>query len=76
MEDVTQELAALAATLYGSKADLGFVTRMTGKTEEADEIRTLLKTQFGLVQDPMTETWMQLLPGRLKMTDLNGETDG
>jgi hypothetical protein len=76
-EDIQQELMTLATTLYGTDADLNFVTRMTGKEEHTEEMRALLRNECGLVQEPITGVWIQLLPGPAKLHDLNkGESDG
>ena len=73
-EDFTQELFTIATNLYGTTADLGFVTR--GAKQHADEIRALLRTECGLVQDPITGMWMRLMVGHIKMEDLKGDSNG
>ena len=78
-EDISAELYTLATNLYGTTADLGFVTRHADKEQHADEIRTLLRQQCGLVQDPVSGVWMQLLPGPARFENVTSNleaTDG
>lgn len=65
-----QLLYTVASKLYGSTADLNFVTKMVGQTGHEEDIRKLLRSQYGLVQDPISGTWMQLMSGPLRDKDL------
>jgi len=64
--DLMPELSSLATNLYGTTADLNFVTRVAGRESYEPEMRVLLRSEFGLVQDPISGTWMQLLDGKVR----------
>lgn len=74
-EQMQQLLYTVATKLYGTTADLNFVTKMVGQTGHEEDIRRLLRSQMGLVQDPVSGTWMQLMAGPLRDKDLRPQED-
>ena len=69
MDSPDAETQALAVELYGTDTDLEFVMGMAGRRDREEEIKTLLRDSFSLVQDPMSEAWIQRIRG-LTLTDI------
>lgn len=52
------DLREMADTLYGSDHDLWTLTRLPDWHPQAQATRRLLRCWFGLVQDPISGTWL------------------
>lgn len=65
--ELMPELSSLAMSLYGTDADLSFVTRVAGREAYEPDMRSLLRSEFGLVQDPVSGMWVQLLDGAVRV---------